>query len=235
MNRQRFFAAALTGTFLMASAAQPAVAACIPFLCFFDLSAGGGTTCPNGAVYTQLQSHQVVTTPQNPTCTASSWRAVVASVQIPIDCTGVSVWVEYDGVPEGFTVNIGDSETNDGFAGDAGSLPLGQNAEFQILHDTLSVYNAGTAPPVDLLLHQQLALTNGSIKFLVENQSLTVGQPSTILATPSLEHLFVLPNPVPAGGNRTVYVGLNRVISPINGQNTFRNGCGARRAFLVLH
>jgi hypothetical protein len=235
MNRQRFFAAALTGTFLMAFAVQPVAAACVPFLCFFDLSAGGGTTCPNGAVYTQLQSHTTVTTSVNPNCTAANWRAVVARVQIPTDCTGVSVWVEYEGVPEGFSVNIGDSETNDGFAGDAGSLPTGQNAELQILHDNLSVFSAASAPPVDQLLQQQLALTNGSIKFLVENQSLTVGQPSTILATPSLENLYFLPNPVPAGGNRTVYVGLNRVISPINGQNTFRNGCGARRALLVLH
>lgn len=234
MKRSRLLAPALAATFLLALAAQPAAAVCVPFICYFDLTAGGGTICPNGAVYTPLQSHPVVTTTTNPTCDISRWRAVVARVQIPTDCTGVSVWIEYDGQPEGFTVNIGDSETNNGFAGDSGSLPLGQNAEAEIVNETLSVHSAADAPPVDRLLQQQLALEDGSIRFVVENQTLTVGQPRTVLATPSLERLFFLPNPVPAGENRTIYVAFNRVISPITGQDTSRNGCGARRAVLVL-
>jgi hypothetical protein len=35
-----------------------------------------------------------------------------------------------------------------------------------------------------------------------------------------------------AGENRTLYVGLNRVIDPATDQNTYRNGCGVRHAII---
>lgn len=235
MNRPRTLASALAATLLLALAAQPAAAACTPFLCYIDLANGGGSVCPNGAVYTVLQSHPVATTPQNPTCNVAPWRAVVARVDVPAGCTGVSVLVEYEGEPEGFTVDIADSETDDGFGGDGGTLPSGQNAEVQVLGDDLSVYNAANNPAdVEQLATQQLALKDGALQFVVKDQFLSWGQPYSAVSTPDLQRLFFLPASPTAPDNRTIYVGLNRVVSPINGQNTFRNGCGARRALLVL-
>ena len=159
--------------------------------------------------------------------------AAVVQVNVPLGCSGIKVLVDYDGEPEGWTVDIGDSETNNGFAGDGGSLPPGQNAEVQILDSTLSVFHAGAAPPIDEVAHAQLALQDGAIKFVVENQFLSWGNPYSYLdAHQVLNNLFFLPDPVGAGENRTLYVALNRVIYPATGQDTARNGCGARHAII---
>lgn len=234
MNRPRILVPALAAIFLLALAAQPAAAVCTPFLCYVDLANGGGSICGPG--FTPLQSHPVVTTSTNPTCNTSpaAFRAVVVKVDLNPGCSGVAVLVEYEGEPEGFTVNIGDSETNNGFAGDSGSVPIGQNAEVQILHEDLAVYSAASAPPVDQIGSQHLALKDGAIQFVIKDQFVSWGQPYSALATPSLNKLFFLPATPTAPDNHTIYVGLNRVIHPIGGQDTFRNGCGARRALLVM-
>jgi len=226
--------ALILAALLVPCAAQTAAAACPPYLEYIDLGAGGGTIAFNTAVYPTTQTNPVTNTPYNPTCNAALWRAVVAQVNIPVGCSGVAVWVQYEGEPEGFTVDIADSETENGFGGDGGSLPLGQNAEVQVLNDGLEVYNAATAPPVDQIVTQQLALKDGTLNFVVKDQSVSWGQPSTTLSTPSLKKLFFLPAAPVSPDNRTIYVGLNRVVFPINGQDTVRNGCGARRAILVL-
>lgn len=205
---------------------------CIPFICYVDLGPSPAFICPEATVYPSAgrRLDPIVNTSVNPGCDVNFWKAAVVQVNVPAGCTGVTVLVEYAGVPEGFTVNIGDSETNDGFAGDAGSLPIGQNAELQVLHENLTVYSNAAAPPVDTLAVQHLALQDGALKFVVKDQSVSWGNPYSVLATPSLQKLFFLPPP--GTGNRTVYVGLNRVISPVNGPNGFRNGCGARHAIM---
>lgn len=207
---------------------------CVPFICYVDLGPSPAFICPNSAVYPPAgrRSDPIVITPNNPGCDTNFWKAAVVQVNVPPECSGVTVWVEYAGTPVGFSVNIGDSETNDGFAGDAGSLPIGQNAELQVLHEDLTVYSNATAPPVDTLAVQHLALRDGALKFVVQNQSVSWGNPYSVLATPSLQKLFHLPTD--GSGNRTIYVGLNRVISPVNAQNTFRNGCGARHAIMFV-
>lgn len=228
---------ALATVLLCLIAAAPAGAqppACQPYICYVDLGPNPAFICPNSAVYPPAgrRSDPIVITQHNPGCDVNFWKAAVVQVNVPPECSGVTVWVEYAGDPVGFTVNIGDSETNDGFAGDAGSLPIGQNAEVQILNENLTLYSAASAPPVDTLATQHLALRDGSVKFVVKDQYLSWGQPYSLFATPSLQKLFFLPTG--GSGNRTVYVGLNRVISPVNGQNTFRNGCGARHALMFI-
>lgn len=220
---------------LLCLAAVPARAqTCQPFICYVDLGPNPSFICPNSTVYPPAgrRSDPIVITAFNPGCDVNFWKAAVVQVNVPPECSGVTVWVEYAGLPAGFTVNIGDSETNDGFAGDAGSLPIGQNAELQILHEDLTVYSNATAPPVDTLAVQHLALQDGALKFVVKDQSVSWGNPYSILSTPSLKKLFYLPTD--GSGNRTVYVGLNRTISPANGQNLSRNGCGARHAILFV-
>jgi hypothetical protein len=212
----------------LASLAAPAAAQCPPFLCYVDL-ASGQTVCPNTAVYSHIQVDPIVSTPDSPSCDVNFWKQAVVKVDLPAGCSGLTVWVEYVGKPEGWTVNIGDSETNNGFAGDSGSLPEGQNAEVQILDELMSVYSAATAPPVDRLTGQHFALTDGAVKFVVKDQFVSWGQPYGELATPSVNKLFFLG---PNNANRTVYVALNRVVAPINTANNSRNGCGARHALL---
>ena len=220
---------------LVPCAARTAAAACTPFLEYIDLANGGGTISTNASVYPAPQSNGVVNTQYNPTCNAALWRAVVAQVNVPVGCSGVAVWVQYDGEPEGFTLDIGDSDTDNGFGGDAGSIPNGQNAELQILDNVLSAYTAASLPAgVDTIALQHLALTDGALDVVVKDQFVSWGQPYNDLATPNLKQLFFLPASPTGNDNRTIYVGLNRVVAPVNGQDTARNGCGARRAILVL-
>lgn len=247
MNRfPRLVAAPLIAALaLLALGAAPAAAACPPFICYVDLTPTGGPypvsglpvfICPNTTVYPQAGRNAdltVPTPPYNDGCVTNDWLAAVIQVDVPLGCSGIKVVVDYDGVPEGWTLNVGDSETNNGFAGDSGSLPMGQNAEVQILDSTLTVYHAGDAPPIDQLAEAQLALEDSSFKVLVEDQFLSWGNPYANLdAHQALRNLFFLPDPVGSGENRTLYVGLNRVILPATGQNGSRNGCGARHAII---
>lgn len=209
-----------------ALSATPAAALCTPFLCYVDLNLAGGAIC-NPQVFTNvaIQQNGAATT-----C-LDSYQSAVVEVEVPNDCTGVHVWVEYHGVPQGWTVNIGDSQTNGGFGGDFGSLPEGQNAEVQVLDEILTVFNASSTPiPVDPVATQHLSLRDGALNFVVQNQYLSWGQPYTALATPDLQQLFFLPASPTAPANRTIYVGLNRTIADAS-----RNGCGARRALIHVN
>lgn len=233
MNFSRPVSPLLALLLIGAAVATPAAANCPPFLLYADLGSGS-TINGNPNVYT-VRCDQVVNTPFNPDCNAADWFACVVTVDVPDGCSGVRAWVQYEGDPEGWTVNVGDSSTNNGFGGDAGTAPAGQNAEVQVLDEDLSVFSAADNPAeVEQLLIQHLGLREGALQFVVENQSLSVGQPFSALATPDLGRLFFLPDEVPEDGNRTVYAGFNRVIAPVGGPNGNRNGCGARRALLVL-
>ena len=228
--------AAALATALGAGAPRMAAAACTPYLVYLDLQ--GNTINPNPSIY-HVRLDNVVTTPYNPTSTCphpENWRAAVVQVDVPAECSGVAVWVQYEGEPTGFTLDVADSETDDGFGGDAGSLPAGQNAELQVLDDDLSVYNAGSvAANVGQLAHQQLALKDGALNVIAKDQFVSWGNPYGALSTPGIKQLFFLPPaPVTAPANRTLYVAFNRVVALPTTQNMTRNGCGARRALLFL-
>jgi hypothetical protein len=209
-------------------AAVPASALCPPYLCYVDL-ASGQFICPqqqNPVVYSNFQVSPIVIGPNNPGCDAAFWKSFMVQVDLPQGCSGITVWVEYVGQPEGWTLDIGDSPTNNGFGGDSTSLPLGQNAEAQILDENMSVFSAADNPTdVDRLTLQQLSLLDGAIKFVVKDQFVSWGQPYGELATPDLQQLFFLG---PNNANRTLYVGFNRVVA----QDQSRNGCGARHAII---
>jgi hypothetical protein len=225
---------------LLALVATPAAAQCNQFLCYVDLDAGGGTICPNSTVFPtvtqpapppaagQLPHPDLTVGSASTTCTGGAFRAVVVQVDVPAECSGVAVWVEYQGDPDGWSVNIGDSITDNGFGGDSGSLPAGQNAEVEVLDELVRVWSAADNPSeVDALLTQHLALHDGAMKFVVQNQYLSWGQQYTALETPDLERLFFLPSSPVAPENRTIWVGLNRTVGSPD-----RNGCGARRALI---
>ena len=162
---------------------------------------------------------------------AANWKQTALKIAIPATCTQANVVVEWEGLPSAWTVNLGDSPTNDGHAGDAGTTD--HDAELWILDERLAVANAFTPTgPIDNpLVHLDLSLTDSAMKFVVKNQFVSWGQPYGFLQMPSSKNLFAIPDTsVPAADQRAVYLGLNRVIA----DNPSRKGCGARRVLVTF-
>ena len=160
-------------------------------------------------------------------CPAAGWKEAVLRIALPNDCSETRVTVEYDGLPKGWSFNLGDSPTNNGFAGDSGSTA--NNAEVWILEENLSVANGADNPvPIDNpLALAHLALTNGALQFLVKDQFVSWGNPYGFVQAPASQNLFSVPpaNQAQEAEDRVLYLGLNRVISGPGD----RTGCGARR------
>jgi hypothetical protein len=165
------------------------------------------------------------------TAACSGWQEMVVKIDIPSNCTAAILDVEYEGLPRNWTLNVGDSPTNDGFAGDAGSTV--HNAELWILQETLSVANAGGSPGAidNPLVSEHLSLTDSAMKFLIKDQFVSWGQPYQSVQSPNNKLLFAIPDTTVAAANqRSIYAGLNRVI--YNAANNGRTGCGLRRVLL---
>jgi len=160
--------------------------------------------------------------------TNSGCNEALLKVTIPNGCTEANIWVEYEGMPTGWTINVGDSPGNNGFGGDSGELD--SEAELQILDETLSVYSTGLGPGiVDLLAQEDLGLNDGALEIVVRNQYVSWGQPFSSLNTPNSGLLYALPDAgaAPADAN-TFYLGVNRVVSGPGG----RTGCGVHRVLV---
>ncbi len=219
-KRNAFLLAALILSLVVAG---PAQAQClgnsILGIFYMDLRFGATVDVTGGAV-------TVLTAPENnPDCTDGSKMAVVR-IDIPEACSQANVLVEYEGQPEGWTVNLGDSPSNDGFGGDAGDTDA--DAELQILDDILAVYNAsGSDNTVDRLASLDLRLNEGAIRLTVGDQTVGWGQPYGVLETPDLGRLFSIPDPEEEGEGRSIYLGVNRTIADAD-----RKGCGARRVLI---
>ncbi|HEX4499213.1 MAG TPA: hypothetical protein VIE43_26285 [Thermoanaerobaculia bacterium] len=157
------------------------------------------------------------------------WLEMAVQINIPKGCTGAIIDTDYEGTPYSWTLNIGDSPTNDGFAGDAGTTV--HNAELWILNEDFWLANAGGAPSLidNPLIFNHVSLRDGALKFLVKDQFLSWGQPYQSIQSPTNHLLFAIPDPTvtPADQN-SIYAGFNRVIygAPWNG----REGCGLRTA-----
>ncbi len=212
----------LAGALLATAAAQ---AQCTTALFYADLKSNFAF---NGdATFYHVLSPLTAST----TAGCSGWQEMALKIDIPATCTSAIVDAEYEGLPQAWTLNIGDSPTNDGFAGDAGSTP--HNAELWILNDTLAIANAGNNPAVidNPLVFEHLSLTDGAIKFLIKDQFVSWGQPYQSVASPNNKLLFAIPDTtVPVADQRSIYLGLNRVISGVPGNG--RTGCGLRRVLL---
>ena len=218
--------AALAALALLVLAAPPAAAQCPAFICYLDL-VNGAAICPEDDVYMNKDGSVPIEhldfDDLSGSCPATP-HAIAVRVDLPAGCTGLEVITEFGGSPEGHLLNIGDSITNDGFGGDAGSFPPGQNAEVHLFENRLDVFNAATAPPVDTLASARFQLNDGALKLVVADQFVSWSQPYTALATPSLEELFFLEaNP----DNRTLYVAVNRVVG-----GPHRTGCGVRHVLM---
>jgi hypothetical protein len=131
--------------------------------------------------------------------------------------------------PKGYVLDIGDSPTNDGFGGDAGSSS--NDAEVQIWDLALTAYADDYVPPAgDLLLtddafvpatgcvDRKLTISDGRLETLV---------PYHVMTSP---YFFRLNHPDKEGKpDAVVYVGLNRVVA-----GGARTGSGLRSATFTL-
>ncbi len=162
----------------------------------------------------------------DPACLGA--HEAVLKVTIPNGCTEARVLIEYDGMPKGWTINLGDSPENNGFGGDSGGPE--SEAELQILDETLSVYSSALAPGIiDLLAQEDLGLTDGALEIVVRNQYVSWGQPFSFLDTTNAALLFALPDAGAATAEQnTFYLGVNRVVS---GPSS-RTGCGVNRVLV---
>ncbi len=137
----------------------------------------------------------------------------------------LSVTVEYDGKPSGWTTHLGDDINNDGYGG--GTSVQGV-AEAHAIGETFYVYSTGLAVgSVEKVIESKLRLTEGALHFNLTDQKLTYGQPYTVLDSGNLKQLFDLSG---STADKKLYLGFNRVIR----YRPDRVGCGARRVILAF-
>ena len=143
--------------------------------------------------------------------------------------------LDYDGVPTGFTINIGDSATNNGGGGDAATQE--RDSEMQIEEQLLTVFasDMGRGVPISRTVK---GIADSALKVTVANMFLGTGGVHSELdfsqCPPGADLLFALAGQPDSEGpvNYDIYVGMNRVIfgAPDNG----RIGAGLARVSLRL-
>jgi hypothetical protein len=216
-------------------AVAPAVlhAACPAGFVELDLKTGAAVVSAAIAPYiSYVNAGAPAPVPATAACPAAAgWKMAAVKIVIPgapNACTQANVVVEYEGLPSAWTVDLGDSPTNDGFAGDAGTTT--HDAELWILNENLALANGG-AIVNNPQVFQNLSLTDSTMKFVVKNQFVSWGQPYGYAQAPATQDLFAIPDTsVAAADQRAIYLGLNRVI--VNRPD--RTGCGARRVLITF-
>ena len=226
----------LTCSLLAVGGPAAVQAACPAGFAFLDLKTGTAYSTLGSYVTYHTGSGIVSGVPTAVTVAGcAGWKMAALKIVIPgapNACTQANIVVEYEGTPKLWSTNLGDSPTNDGFAGDAGTTD--HEAEIWVLGEDLSLAPADAIHPFTIdnpLVTQHLALTDSSLKFVVKNQFVSWGQPYGLVQTPATKNLFAIPDTsVPAADQRAIYLGLNRVITGLAG----RTGCGARRVMITF-
>jgi len=230
-------------------------------------SAGACPVGPDNACVLDLKGKERPTVPA--VCTADPWPTYLAFqqperlsdsngdawwesvVRIRLDPTkgcDCAVFVaSYEKEPSGFTVDIGDSPTNDGFGGDAGTTALA--AEAHVTGSGLSVF---TQFPVDEVLHVSFpSLAGRTVTLRVCDQQLAFeldkapgeARPlSGVARTLLLPRLFALGGQASPDKSRPsreadydLFAAFNRVIHVMSGAPAKeRTGTGLRRVEIYL-
>ena len=140
--------------------------------------------------------------------------------------------VEYDDTPQGWTVNIGDSITNNGFDGD-GSTQY-NDAEMQILNTQLTVYGNDKANELGIEPLKQVnnfVTEDSTVTLEVRNEYFRWDNNSGISDSLNSPYLYALNGQPDTQGpvNYDIYAGFNRVIS-----SSSRNGSGVSKVTVCL-
>jgi hypothetical protein len=137
--------------------------------------------------------------------------------------------VQYGSVPVGFTVNIGDSPSNNAYGGDAAQFS--NDAEMQVTDASMYVYGKDGTPTQPLVALNNFAASTSLLTFEVNNRRLSWDNragAASALASPLLYALNGQPDtegPV----NHDVYAAFNRVI-----WDNYRYGTGVTRVTVRL-
>jgi Ca2+-binding RTX toxin-like protein len=181
----------------------------------------------------QNQFISLVNTPTD--SNADSWLEAVAKINFDGNIKKAKFIVEYDETPSGWTVNLGDSASNNGYGGDAGTQS--RDAEMQIVNGGMAVYgNDYNTPPAGSLPQGNVPnfVTNGSrIELEVSNEKLAWDNKSGLQNSLTWPYLYALNGQPDDEGpvNSEIYAGFNRVISgPFD-----RIGSGASKVTILLN
>lgn len=220
---------------LLAAAPAAVQAACPSGFVMLDLKSGAAFISPPLAPYfSYVNGGAPKPVPAVTGCPAAAgWKMAALRIVLPGEpaaCTQANIVVEYEGLPNLYTVNLGDSPTNDAHAGDGGTTD--HEAELWIHNENLALAPANQLVPLGIdnpLTTQNLSLTNGVLKLVVRDQYVSWGQPNAVVQMPATRNLFAIPDLTVADADqRAIYLGLNRVIVDRND----RIGCGARRVLI---
>ncbi|MFM6807547.1 MAG: beta strand repeat-containing protein, partial [Dolichospermum sp.] len=185
-----------------------------------DLKTGAITGSPNPYI-------SLITSPTD--SNGDGYLETVVKVNYQAQLDQVKFIVNYDKSPTGWTLNIGDSATNDGYKGDASTQS--NDAELQILNQNLTVYGNDYTPTT---LNPLANITNfannvNSVELVISNGQVVWNSPNAVgsLNTP---YLYALNGQPDAEGpvNYDVYASLNRVIN-----GTYRIGSGASKVTII--
>lgn len=143
----------------------------------------------------------------------------------------VRVFYRYEGEPEGWSLNIGDSRTNNGYSGDGATQT--NDSELQILGSTLSVWGSDLMEDKSgrCLENVPNFVSAGNVaEFVISNERVEWRSPRQAgeLASP---YIFALADQPEIEGkpNRDIFVGLNRVV-----QGSRRSGSGVEAVEVEL-
>lgn len=194
--------------------------------CYFDLIGGDETCTALGAIEILYHREDALLIRANFDPAQTDYRRVLFVVQ-------------YSGrTPIGWTVNIGDSRSNDGYGGDGGHQA--NNAELRINGTQMMIYGrnneAGRSPI--LVQVEEAAESRGVIALEVGNEQVRWWQPAggtgdgMFIEQVTSPYLFALDGQADAigGVNYEVYAAFNRVIDG----GAARNGRGVVRVDVRL-
>ncbi|MEG4073763.1 DUF4347 domain-containing protein, partial [Microcoleus sp. Pol14C2] len=191
-----------------------------------DLKTGTITGAPNPFI-------SLVNTPTD--SNADSWLEAVAKINFDGKIKKAKFIVEYDKAPSGWTVNLGDSASNDGYGGDA--TTQSRDAEMNIVNGNMSVFgNDYNTPPGGELTPGNVPnfVTNGSrVELEVSNEQLAWDNKNGLKNSLNSPYLYALNGQPDATGpvNSEIYAGFNRVISGPGD----RIGSGASKVTILLN
>ncbi|MFZ6026191.1 MAG: hypothetical protein ACOYYS_00630 [Chloroflexota bacterium] len=143
------------------------------------------------------------------------------------DYESVRFDVTYNITPTAWTVNIGDSATNDGHGGDGGTQE--NDSELQMLNQTFSVF--ANDPTGELLLSlPDFAQSDQTVTFVIRNNRVDYINGAGVLDTFTSERIYALAGQPDAGGvNYDIYAAFNRSIN-----NSHRAGTGVSQVVITL-
>lgn len=135
----------------------------------------------------------------------------------------------YNAVPAGFTVNIGDSSTNDGGGGDAGTQS--NDAELMVQNQTLSIFGRDGTPTYPLRTVSNLGLTAGKVaSFEVLDRKVCWNVGTNTCLTSDWLYALNGQNDPEGPENYDIYAAFNQVIT----QRADRFGTGVSSVLVSL-